>query len=183
MSTLPPRHACRRRSQRAAARQNDQTAAWTATKAPLFNVALSARRPQSCPAAFERLAEERVNSTTIDDAISRYVARPAGRVVLKIDVEGAEIKALRGASRTLAGDAAVIYEDHGRDAARAISSDLLERGVELFALARDGTPIHLRNVASVAELKTSPNRGYNFLASRPGTASYFVLRRVSVDGA
>lgn len=119
--------------------------------------------------------EEAVRSITIDDAVERYVRDPVRRMVLKLDVEGVERQALHGAARVLAGDAVVIYEDHGRDTSHAISAELLSRGMHIFGWTGAGGPRPLIDLSAIAAVKTSAHHGYNFLACRPGTDSHHLV--------
>jgi FkbM family methyltransferase len=63
----------------------------------------------------ERIGErgynvEHVETVTVDGLVDRYVARP--KIVLKLDVEGAESEALKGAEHTLSElDTTLVYED------------------------------------------------------------------------
>jgi FkbM family methyltransferase len=59
---------------------------------------------------------ETVQSITIDDLWKTYLKGFTGRVIVKIDVEGAEILALKGAAQFLKYDnVLIIYEDHSKD--------------------------------------------------------------------
>jgi hypothetical protein len=54
-------------------------------------------------------------------------------VVCKLDVEGAEIAAMEGATRAFFGDTVFIYEDHGKGVDCLPSQYLLDRGIEVTA--------------------------------------------------
>jgi FkbM family methyltransferase len=110
-----------------------------------------------------------VASTTIDALVERHVGE--GGVVVKLDVEGAELQAIDGARRTEAErPLAFLYEDHGRDMDCAASAHLLERGYRLYALSASDppAPIDPRNaLATIRARKRSPRIGYNFAALSP----------------
>jgi FkbM family methyltransferase len=116
--------------------------------------------------------EETVRSLTVDDAVRDVRLDSIPRVVLKLDVEGVEREALQGAVIALEGDAAIIYEDHGRDRSNAISAALLALGMDIFFWGADGRPRRLPNTAAISAQKRSKRRGYNFVACRPGTPTH-----------
>lgn len=69
-------------------------------------------------------SRERVRSETIDRIAHGATNKEA--VVIKLDVEGAEIEALKGASRTIKNGALLIYEDHRRDPACRVTEFIIE---------------------------------------------------------
>jgi FkbM family methyltransferase len=106
-----------------------------------------------------------VTSVTVDSLVARYCAGTAGPVVVKLDVEGAEIPAVEGARRTLAErDVVFLFEDHGQDPTCKVSRHLMESGMVVMSPGRP-RPMEIREIAAV---KTDPTRGYNFAACRPG---------------
>ena len=63
--------------------------------------------------AGERYFSATVPTVTIDDLA---VAAPPGPILIKMDLEGAEVEAMKGAQRTIADrDVVIVYEDHGQD--------------------------------------------------------------------
>ncbi len=112
---------------------------------------------------------EPVPSISIDSLVARYCA--PGRVVVKLDVEGAELQAIEGAKRTIRErPLAFLYEDHGRDMDCSVSAYLLDSGYCLYALSADKPPVpidRLLGIAVIRALKTDPLGGYNFLALSP----------------
>jgi FkbM family methyltransferase len=106
---------------------------------------------------------EPASTVTIDDLAEKY--RVSGPVVLKLDVEGVEIRAIEGAARTLSyQDALILYEDHGSDTENSSSRHLFDQGWTLYCL-EDDFPRRLTSISDVARIKTSTKRGYNFAAS------------------
>jgi len=107
---------------------------------------------------------ETVTTVAIDDLV------PQGRVALiKLDVEGAEIAAVRGASRSLRDGSVLIYEDHGADTTCETSAHLLnDPDMRLYSV-QNGLK-RLRTVADVRAVKSDPFRGYNFMAARAGSS-------------
>lgn len=74
-----------------------------------------------------------VRLVSLDGLIEEGVIDPSKPAMIKLDVEGLEIEALRGAERLLAGDAIVICEEHGADRNHSVSRHLLsETSLKLF---------------------------------------------------
>ena len=68
---------------------------------------------------------EEVETITIDDVTDRYFPNREYPMLLKIDVEGAEIEAIKGARRQMDEGALLIYEDHGKDPRHEVSRYIL----------------------------------------------------------
>jgi FkbM family methyltransferase len=129
----------------------------------------SARLQADAPAG-ARDRVEQVETRAIDDLVP-----PGTPALIKLDVEGAEIAAIDGATRALADGAVLIYEDHGNDPACTVSAHLLRQpDMRLFAIEDDLVP--MPDLATLRGLKTDPYKGYNFLAAREGSP---LLDRVS----
>jgi len=114
-----------------------------------------------------------VLSVTLDRVIADAGLGGRDTFVLKLDVEGVEIKAIEGARSLLEKDVLVIYEDHGNDSGHSISRHLSEEcGMRLFA--HDNKRFfELEAVSELDRLKTNRRRGYDFFA----TQSQFWLDR------
>jgi FkbM family methyltransferase len=124
----------------------------------------------------------RVPTITIDDAIERNGAGDAPLVVLKIDVEGAEIEALGGARKALEGNVLVVYEDHARDTASGITRHVIEElNLEVFYCDEESRVLPVPDVRSAGISKSSAGRGYNFFACRTGTPIAARLRELVDD--
>ncbi len=89
------------------------------------------------------------------------------RHVIKLDVEGVEIDALRGAKRLLETDCVLICEDHGSDRNHTISRHILANTVlKLFCFDPATRRFeHLEDVSALDRIKASTNWGYNILAT------------------
>jgi FkbM family methyltransferase len=106
-----------------------------------------------------------VVSVAIDDAVARFLPEPA-TVIIKLDIEGAEPKALAGASRTRKSrDCLFIIEDHGSDTQHSSAEACFAMGLRLWFLGASSTATPMPDLAAVARVKTLPHVGYNFLAS------------------
>ncbi|MEI4235428.1 FkbM family methyltransferase [Roseovarius sp. D22-M7] len=129
----------------------------------------SARLQSGAPARLQDWVEQ-VETLVIDDLV------PAGTAALiKLDVEGAEIAAIDGATRALAEGAVLIYEDHGKDPASTVSAHLLnDPATRLFAI--EDALVPMPDIATLRARKTDPFKGYNFLAAR-GTSR--LLERIA----
>ena len=89
-------------------------------------------------------------------------------IVVKLDIEGVEVPALRGAKGVLARDTIVAYEDHGSDRGHAVSQALRdEHHMRLFhwsASAKRFEEVH--DLQTLDALKVSRRVGYDFFATR-----------------
>lgn len=106
-----------------------------------------------------------VETVTLDDLIGP-VRRPAERVVVKLDVEGAEVAALRGARRLLGDGALVVYEDHGRDRHHRATRYLLDEiGVAVARWDDDRAGlVSVRRAEELDAVKGHRWKGYNLVA-------------------
>lgn len=86
-------------------------------------------------------------------------------VILKLDVEGVEIEAMKGASEFLTKDLLVMYEDHGSDKNHEVSRYFLETlGMQIFDTERGGC-CRINSLEELAAIKTNPRVGYDFIAT------------------
>jgi len=124
--------------------------------------------------------ECRIESVTIDSVCDRYVSSLDARIVIKLDVEDAEIPALEGARDVLrAREVVVLYEDHGQDSSCRISQHfIMNLGFDVFYCDATNTLKRMNSVADVRNIKTDASKGYNFCAC--GRASAF--SKVLADG-
>jgi FkbM family methyltransferase len=94
--------------------------------------------------------------------------RPDQALIVKLDIEGMEIEAIKGGQRILDRKTAVIVEDHGADRSHMISRYLMEEaGCQLFVFdkaARGYTAF--TDVSSLDRIKKSAKFGYNVIATR-----------------
>jgi len=110
------------------------------------------------------LTQYTVSTTTIDQVCMNHV-RPDKPCILKIDIEGHELAALKGAVSTLATSPLIIYEEHGatRDAelSRYIRDTL---GLHVFFIDDLGLVHEIHDDAGVTDKKNNRKKGYNFCA-------------------
>lgn len=111
-----------------------------------------------------------VLTITIDELVS---SRPISSIplVIKLDVEGLEIVALKGASNTLMGDVVVIYEDHGSDTESSVTEFVINTlGMQVVYYDDRLRPVVIQSAQDASALKRDRKRGYNFFALSTGSS-------------
>ena len=51
----------------------------------------------------------------LDNLLDDGMVAPGGKYLIKLDVEGVEIEAIKGGTRLLQGDSVILCEEHGND--------------------------------------------------------------------
>lgn len=105
-----------------------------------------------------------VEGTTVDALVARYGLDPAFLLV-KLDVEGAELASVTGGAAALAGGAIFLYEDHGKDPGSELTGQLLALGADCWFIADDGAMVAVDSAAAASRFKLDPRRGYNFVCT------------------
>jgi FkbM family methyltransferase len=110
---------------------------------------------------------EQVEVVSLDGLIRRGLVSPDRRVVVKLDVEGVEVEAMKGGRRLLAADAIVICEDHGLDPTHRVSRYLLGQSswVVFGYDTKTGVLARLTDIETLARLKAAAALGYNVFAA------------------
>lgn len=101
---------------------------------------------------------------TLDTLYRDHVRPDSRRVVLKLDIEGAEIAALEGGAQILKRELLIIYEDHGSDLDSAVSQYICSRlGWKIWCWfpERGFQPV---GIPEIRAIKRNPMVGYNFVA-------------------
>lgn len=109
-----------------------------------------------------------VQTTTIDEIVSNLDPGSENLpIVIKLDVEGAELAVLRGAHQTInTREVAIIYECHGSDPDCRVTAQMLQdERFDIFSL--EGGPQRITSVDEVRRIKVDRTKGYNFLALDP----------------
>jgi FkbM family methyltransferase len=108
---------------------------------------------------------EEVGTVTLD-RIYRECYEGEDSVAVKLDVEDAEIEALRGARGLLEScDALLIYEDHGSDPQCRVSEEIFK--VPKYGVYRwDGGFVKISSLDDLRRIKVSSHTGYNFFGMR-----------------
>lgn len=111
---------------------------------------------------------ERAPRVSLDGLLARLPLLQSGSpLVLKLDVEGVEEAALRGASQMLARDTLLIYEEQGSDQRHGNTHFVTQQlGMSVFVYAQGAFHEARDPLAEVARMKQNPRRGYNVVATR-----------------
>jgi FkbM family methyltransferase len=128
----------------------------------------------------KRSVYEEVETVSLDEILCRYCEGcPSDRVVVKLDVEGAEIAALQGARGMLGQNPLIIYEDHARDPESKVTRFVKdELGYEVFAMY-DERLEQLQSLDEMRTIKKFSDWGYNFAACDRNSTFLPELRQLS----
>jgi FkbM family methyltransferase len=124
---------------------------------------------------------EEVPVIALDNLLDDGRVSPGGRYLIKLDVEGVEIEAIKGGARLLQGDSMILCEEHGNDRRHAVSRYIIEQ-TPLKLIVYDPRSRRLETVTELSildRIKVSTNTGYNVF----GTASAFWLDRINALNA
>jgi FkbM family methyltransferase len=119
---------------------------------------------------------EEVKVMALDDLIEEGVVPAQGRYLIKLDVEGVEIEAMKGGTRLLQTDSMVICEEHGNDPHHTVSRFILEQ-TPMRAIVHDPETDRfepLTDLAMLDRIKVAAHVGYNVFA----TSSVFWEQRI-----
>lgn len=124
---------------------------------------------------------EDVPVMTLDDLLNDGRIAPGGKYLIKLDVEGVEIDAIKGGARLLAGDSVLMCEEHGNDPDHSVSRYILDQ-TPLKLIVYDPRSNRLETVTELSildRIKVSSHVGYNVF----GTASTFWQNRIDALNA
>jgi FkbM family methyltransferase len=124
---------------------------------------------------------EEVPVIALDNLIDDGKVSPDGKYLIKLDVEGVEIEAIKGGSRLLQGDSVIMCEEHGNDPDHTVSRYILEQ-TPLRLIVYDPRSNRLETVSELSildRIKVSSHVGYNVF----GTASAFWQNRIDALNA
>jgi FkbM family methyltransferase len=124
---------------------------------------------------------EDVTVIALDNLIDDGKVSSGGKYLIKLDVEGVEIEAIKGGTRLLQGDSVLLCEEHGNDPNHTVSRYILEQ-TPLKLIVYDPRSNRLETVTELSILdrvKVSSHVGYNVF----GTASAFWQERISALNA
>lgn len=122
-------------------------------------------------------AGEEVPVLALDNLIDDGRVAANGKYLIKLDVEGVEIEAIKGGTRLLQADSVIMCEEHGNDPAHTVSRYILDH-TPLTLFVRDPASNRFETVTDLLildRIKVSTNVGYNVFA----TSSAFWLDRIN----
>ena len=124
---------------------------------------------------------EEVPVIALDNLIDDGKVSASGKYLIKLDVEGVEIEAIKGGARLLQTDSVVLCEEHGNDREHTVSRYILEK-TPLKLIVYDPQSSRLETVTELSildRIKVSSHVGYNVF----GTASAFWQNRINTLNA
>jgi FkbM family methyltransferase len=124
---------------------------------------------------------EEVPVLALDNLVDDGKVSASGKYLIKLDVEGVEIEAMKGGARLLQGDSVILCEEHGGDRAHTVSRYILEQ-TPLSLMVYDPHSNRLETVSDLSildRIKVSTHVGYNVF----GTASAFWQDRIQALNA
>jgi FkbM family methyltransferase len=124
---------------------------------------------------------EEVPVMALDDLLNDGKIAPDGKYLIKLDVEGVEIDAIKGGAKLLAGDSVIMCEEHGNDPDHTVSRYILDH-TPLKLIVYDPRSNRLETVTDLSildRIKVSTHVGYNVF----GTASAFWQQRIDALNA
>jgi FkbM family methyltransferase len=124
---------------------------------------------------------EEVPVLALDNLVDDGKISLDGKYLIKLDVEGVEVEAIKGGKRLLQGDSVLLCEEHGNDPNHTVSRYILEQ-TPLKLIVYDPRSNRLETVSELSildRIKVSSHVGYNVFA----TASAFWLDRINALNA
>ena len=124
---------------------------------------------------------EEVPVIALDNLLDDGKISPSGKYLIKLDVEGVEIEAIKGGTRLLEGDSVILCEEHGNDRQHTVSRYILEKTpLKLIVYdPRSGRMETVSDLSILDRIKVSTHVGYNVF----GTASAFWQDRINALNA
>jgi len=142
---------------------------------------LSGTKHEALSIAGDATIGEEVPVIALDGLLDDGKIPADGKYLIKLDVEGVEIEAIKGGTRLLQGDSVILCEEHGNDPAHTVSRYILEQ-TPLKLIVYDPRSHRLETVTELSildRIKVSSNVGYNVF----GTASTFWQDRITALNA
>lgn len=142
---------------------------------------LSGTKHEAFSIAGDHAGGEEVPVIALDNLLDDGKVAASGKFLIKLDVEGVEIEAMKGGARLLQGDSVILCEEHGNDPQHTVSRYILEQ-TPLKLIVFDPRSNRLETVSDLSildRIKVSTHVGYNVF----GTASAFWLDRINALNA
>jgi FkbM family methyltransferase len=124
---------------------------------------------------------EDVPVIALDNLLDDSKVTATGKYLIKLDVEGVEIEAIKGGTRLLQADSVLLCEEHGNDPHHTVSRYILDQ-TPLKLIVYDPRSNRLETVTELSildRIKVSTHVGYNVF----GTASAFWQDRINTLNA
>lgn len=124
---------------------------------------------------------EEVPVIALDNLLDDGRISAQGKYLIKLDVEGVEVEAIKGGTRLLQGDSVLLCEEHGNDPNHTVSRYILDQ-TPLKLIVYDPRSNRLETVTELSildRIKVSTHVGYNVF----GTASAFWQNRIDALNA
>lgn len=111
---------------------------------------------------------EDVPMVSLDSLLDDGSLAPGGRFIVKLDVEGVEIDALKGGRRLLDADSIILCEEHGADRSHGVTRHVLAQpGCREFVLdPATGRFEEVREPGFLDHIKTNHAVGYNVFVTK-----------------
>ena len=119
---------------------------------------------------------EEVEVIALDNLIDDGKIAATGKYLIKLDVEGVEIEAMKGGQRLSQTDTVFVCEEHGNDPTHAVTRYIVEQ-TPMKAIIHDPVAdrfVPVDDVAILDRIKTMSHIGYNVF----GTSSAFWKTRI-----
>ena len=142
---------------------------------------LSGTKHEAFSIAGDAAGGEDVPVIALDNLLDDGKISPDGKYLIKLDVEGVEVEAIKGGARLLQGDSVLLCEEHGNDPSHTVSRFILEK-TPLELIVYDPSSNRLETVTELSildRIKVSSHVGYNVF----GTASAFWQNRINALNA
>jgi FkbM family methyltransferase len=142
---------------------------------------LSGTKHEAFSIAGDQGSGEEVPVLALDNLLDDGKVVANGKFLIKLDVEGVEIEAMKGGARLMQGDSVLLCEEHGNDPRHTVSRYILEQ-TPLKLIVYDPRSNRLETVTDLSildRIKVSSHVGYNVF----GTASAFWLDRINALNA
>lgn len=142
---------------------------------------LSGTKHEAFSIAGSQDAGEEVPVIALDNLLDDGKVVSGGKFLIKLDVEGVEIEAIKGGARLLKEDSVILCEEHGNDPKHTVSRFILEQ-TPLKLIVYDPRINRMETVTELSildRIKVSSHVGYNVF----GTASAFWLDRINALNA
>jgi len=142
---------------------------------------LSGTKHEAFSIAGDQGSGEEVPVIALDNLIDDGKVSASGKYLIKLDVEGVEIEAIKGGTRLLQTDSVILCEEHGNDPQHTVSRYILEK-TPLRLIVYDPRSSRMETVTELSildRIKVSSHVGYNVF----GTASAFWQNRINALNA